>query len=255
MNLVRSNSSISNTVLIIISVVVIVVVFSLVTSFMTARAYPSDPMVIKGLYNGNTLQVIPQDNVPITRSQNQDGIEFSWSVWLNITNLDNSPGQYKHIFSKGDNDASQSNSGMNSPNNSPGLYLAPDSNSLVVIMNTFHTIDEQIQIDDIPLKKWIHVLIRVENRYLDVYVNGTLTKRKLLASVPKQNFGNVYACMNSGFNGFLSNLQYFDYALQPGPIASLVGQGPNLKASTSQNSMNVNPPYFSLQWYFQNSSQ
>jgi hypothetical protein len=253
---IKSDRSISDTVLIVICIVLVLLVFTIVTNIMAAKAYPSNPMVVKGLSNGNSMLVIPQDSVPITRSQNQTGIEFSWSVWLNITNLDNAPGQYKHIFSKGDNDASANNSGMNAPNNSPGLYIAPDSNSLVVVMNTFNTIDEQIQIDDIPLKKWLHVLIRVENRFLDVYVNGSLAKRKLLASVPKQNYGNIYVAMNSGFNGYMSNLQYFDYALQPGPITALVEKGPNLKASSAsaQNAMNVNPPYFSLLWYFQNSA-
>jgi hypothetical protein len=256
LSLVRSNSGISETVFTLICVAMVLIIFSIATNIMASRAYPSNPMVVKGLSNGNTLEVISQDAVPITRSQNQAGIEFSWSVWLNITNLDNAPGQYKHIFSKGDNDASAGTNGMNAPNNSPGLYLSPDTNSLVVVMNTFNTIDEQIKIDDIPMKKWIHVLIRVENRYLDVYINGALTKRKLLVSVPKQNYGNIYVAMNGGFNGYLSNLQYFDYALQPGPITAIVDKGPNLTASSSstQNAMNVKPPYFSLMWYFQNSA-
>jgi hypothetical protein len=36
---------------------------------------------------------------------------------------------------------SQDSQGLNFPNNAPGLYISPNSNSLVVMMNTFNVIN------------------------------------------------------------------------------------------------------------------
>ena len=217
----------------------------------------ANPYVVKGLVPGNVPLVIQQDpnikgSIPIERSNNQVfGLEFSWAVWLNISDLGKT-GEYQHIFHKGDNniETEGDNIGMNFPNNAHGLYLSQKSNELVVVMNTFTTINEEIKIPNIPMNKWLHVVIRIENNNLDVYINGSLAKRHVLANVPKQNYGNVNVALNGGFQGFISDLRYFSHALQPGEILSIVNAGPNLTVNKNQNNMGT-PPYLSLQWYTQ----
>jgi hypothetical protein len=215
----------------------------------------TSPYLIKGLVPGNVPLIIKQDPniqgaIPIERSNNGDyGIEFSWSIWLNISDLGNNS-QYQHIFHKGDNNIQSD--GMNFPNNAPGLYISPETNELVVVMNTFTTINEEIKIPNIPMNKWIHTLIRVENNKLDVYINGALTKRHILGSVAKQNYGNVYIALNGGFQGYISNLRYYNKAVQTGEIVSIVNNGPNLSVNKNTSiSSSSNPPYLSLQWYTQ----
>jgi hypothetical protein len=211
------------------------------------------PYLIKGFVPGNTPLTISQDpsakdSIPIQRSDNESGIEFSWSVWLNITDVDSTNHQYKHIFHKGEQHI-DTDTGINSPNNAPGLYISPNTNELVVIMNTFKVINEEIKIPNFPMNKWVHVLIRNTNNALDVYINGALAKRHILSSVPKQNNGNVYVSSNGGFSGNLSDLRYFNYALSPGKIISITNGGPNLKANKNNTTMGSVPPYLSFQWY------
>ena len=232
---------------------------SIGSHILTAILQPSNPYLVDGLLTATNGKVIPQDpsasgSVPIGRSDNEDyGIEFSWSIWVNITNLDDQFDQYKHIFSKGDNNNVAPVDGKNSPNNSPGLYIKPSSNTLIVFMNTFQTIDEEVEITNVPLNKWVHVLIRVEGAFLDVYINGILAKRHVLPSVPKQNNGSVYVAQNGGFNGYISNLRYYEHALDPGEIMSVVNRGPSLKLSSLETSdLKSMPNYLSLDWYFQN---
>jgi hypothetical protein len=54
-------------------------------------------------------------------------------------------------------------------------------------MNTFNVINEEITIPDVPLNKWVNVIIRCQNTTLDVYINGTITRSVELTGVPKQN--------------------------------------------------------------------
>ena len=219
----------------------------------------SSPYLVAGLIPANVPLIIHQNPnidgaIPIQRSNNEDsGIEFSWSIWINISDLGKS-NQYQHIFHKGDNNiinGDGDNSGLNFPNNAPGLYISPNTNELVVIMNTHTTINEEVRIPNIPLNKWMHIIIRVESNKLDVYINGSLAKRHILGNIVKQNYGNVNVALNGGFQGFISDLRYFNYSLTPGEIISIVETGPDLTINSQSNIAGSYPPYLSLQWYVQ----
>ena len=235
-----------------IACVIVIQVFIKVVPMLFST---NSPYLIRGMIPGNTPVVISQDphthgSIPLSRSDNKDGIEFSWSVWLNVTDVGSSSNQYKHIFNKGELNIDV-DSGINTPNNAPGLYISPNTNEIVVIMNTFQVINEEIKIPNFPMNKWVHVVIRVMNNALDVYVNGALAKRHILSSVPKQNYGDVYVASNGGFSGNLSDLRYFNYALQPGDILGITDNGPNLRVSRTSSTTGsaAKPPYLSFQWY------
>lgn len=214
----------------------------------------NSPKLINGMVDAKQSLIFQQDPgdngaVTIYRSVNgPKGIEFTWSVWIYINSLQYLEGQYKNIFYKGNSNLGKN--GLNFPNNAPGLYIAPNTNNLVVMMNTFNEINKEIMIPDIPLNKWVNVIIRCQNKTLDVFVNGTITRSLELMGVPKQNYGNVYVGMNGGFDGYISNLWYHNYALGTLAIQKLVNAGPNTKMLGS-NGMNVKDPnYLSLRWFF-----
>jgi hypothetical protein len=224
------------------------------------------PKLIDGMVDAKQLIVIPQDpesegSVTISRSVNAtDGIEFTWSVWIYIDDLTYNSGNYKCVFYKGNdyaknpNAADQESQGLNFPNNAPGLYIAPNTNKLVIMMNTFNVINEEIDVDDIPLNKWVNVIIRCQNNTLDVYINGTIIKSHQLHGVPKQNYGDVYVAPNGGFSGYISNLWYYNYALGTAEISRISSKGPNtyMRGSNGINIKNNN--YLSLRWFFYGAS-
>ena len=159
------------------------------------------------------------------------------------------------MFYKGNNDKAVSNKedapqGLNFPNNAPGLYITPNTNNLLVVMNTFNVINEEIVINDIPLNKWLNVIIRCQNNTLDIYINGTITKSHQLHGVPKQNYGDVYVAANGGFIGYISNLWYYNYALGTNEISRMMKKGPNTYMRGSSSIEMKNPNYLSLRWFF-----
>ena len=156
--------------------------------------------------------------------------------------------KYHHVFNKGNKEPNDE--GIVSPNNAPGLYILPNTNAFKVIMNTYNDINEEVIIRDIPLNKWINVIIRCKNTTLDVYINGTITKSMELSGVPKQNYGDVNIALNGGFSGYISNLWYYDYALGTAAIYNLVKNGPNTKMVGSSAINMKNPNYLSVRWFF-----
>ena len=219
-----------------------------------------NPVLIKGMINSKEMKVYPQKPslpgaVPIMRSVNDDqGMEFTWSVWIYINDFNYKREEYKHIFNKGNADVNLSDTdprfGMNQPNNAPGLYITPHTNDLLVVMNTFDKINDEVRIKDIPIKKWVNVIIRLNKQnQLDVYINGTLTKRHILDGVAKQNYGDVFVSLNRGFDGNTSELRYFDTAIGTNKIRNIVDKGPNMKMDKTSNSAMSKPYYLSTSWY------
>jgi len=229
----------------------------------------NNPYLVKGMITGTNNVTITQDpansnSVPLMRSSNKPtGIEFTWSVWLSITSIDSTTGNFQHIFNKGNN--IYDSHGIATINNAPGVYVGkkvnPSGNEttetnpyLHIVMDTVNGSASQIvDVDNIPLKKWFHLGVRMENKIMDVYINGVISARSTFTNVPKQNFNDVYVCDSKlGFNGNLSNLRYYNHALNVFELNNIVMWGPNTKNSalssvvsgTSQTSS-----YLSSSWY------
>jgi hypothetical protein len=202
------------------------------------------PMLLNGTKNAKQGLVISQNPnntnyIPITLSEGKKGIEFSYSFWMEIDDFTYKSGQWKHVFHKGNSSSY--------PNRAPGVWIHPNSNSLRVYMNTQDQILEYVDIDNIPTRKWIHIVLVLRNKNLDVYVNGYLKSRKELSSIPKQNNGDFWVNMFGGFEGYLSNIQYFNQAVSFTTIQTLLTGGPS---SSSCMDTGENPPYMDNNWWF-----
>lgn len=238
-----------------------------------------NPVIVDGMRDANEQLIVSTNpnidgSIPILRSQNErDGLVFTWSVWMWIddssVSSDGLGSKWKPVFSRGyGGQANQSLPSENLTNvlsptvNAPGLYIAPTTKhtsstnyvnsgdvNLVVVMNTFDKIDEQVTITDVPINNWVNVIIRLDQHQLDVFINGSLTKRHILSGVPRQSYGDIYVTNNGGFNGHISQLQYFSSALGTSQIVSIAEKGPNL-ATVDSNLNKYKPFYISSRWYF-----
>ena len=251
----ESNSLVAKLAFLLLVIFLFIILLRFGISMLSYFLKPNDsPHLIDGMVDAKQAIIYPQDpnsngNVTIYRSVNaKDGVEFTWSTWIFINNLETNAGIFKHIFSKGNSNLADN--GMIQPNNAPGLYIAPNTNALVLVMNTYNVINEEIIIPDIPINKWINIIIRCKNTTLDIYINGTIARSINLIGVPKQNYGDVYVAMNGGFDGHISNLWYYNYALGTASIQDIVNKGPNTKMIGNNGLMDKMFNYLSLRWFF-----
>jgi len=260
-NFQDSNSAIMNFAFVIMVIIVFVIVLQMSITFLSSifNNTKGNPYLINGMVQGKNMIEIEQDptnsdSVTLVRSPNEnDGVEFTYSTWIFIDDLEYNKGQFRHIFHKGDDtmnyDDDTIGAGLSYPNNAPGLYLAPYKNDLIVVVNTFQNVIEKVVIQNITLNKWINVIIRCENKTLDVYINGSIARRHILSGLPRQNYGNVFACMNGGFSGNLSSLRYFNYAIGTRQIENIIFWGPNTTSDDLSNLNKKNYNYLSFKWY------
>lgn len=259
----NSNSIIAKFVFLFFVLIIFMFLLNLGTALMSYFFEPpKSPYLFTGMLDGHSNIVITQDpkntdSVTVYRSNNQSsGVEFTWSLWLTVNDvgINASKGIYQHVFNKGGNGRYNAN-GIASVNNSPGLYVDPNTNTLRVILDTIsdnRAISPQsiIDISNIPLNKWLHVGIRVQNTILDVYINGTISARSILQSLPKQNYDDVYVGCNGGFFGYISDLRYLDHAASIHELNNIIAAGPNTNTSSLSTQSKISTAdYLSSMWY------
>lgn len=262
----ESNTLVAKIAFLLLVIILFFILLRVCISLLSWLLAPSQNMtLVSGIADATQPIVISQDpssqaSMPVIRSVNESqGMEFTWSVWMFLKPVTApSTSQLQHVFSKGVFNAGSVDSGNCSPfsNNAPGLYLN-GANTLLVAMDSTTTpacnkTNAPIQIDNMPINKWFNVVIRLTNNDLDVYINGRLTERKTYTDgVPNQNYDDVYVCQNGGFNGYISDLKYYNSSIGTFEINSIVSSGPNtsINMSTLKNNM---PPYLSGSWYDEN---
>jgi len=88
-------------------------------------------------------------------------------------------------------------------------------------------------IDNIPLNRWFHLIINVNNQTLEVYIDGRLRMTKNSSAHMKNNNGNMYFSVpdetgdDSGFGGYRTNCQYFNKPLTQTEISKMYYKGPS----------------------------
>jgi hypothetical protein len=194
----------------------------------------------------------------------RSGVEFSYSFYLHVH-----PSAFRqelgllHIFHKGYS--------QQFPLLAPGIYMRSDTNTLRVYMNTYKTWNNYVEVENIPVAKWVHVAVVCKESSLEVYINGNLAKKLSFDGfAPYQNYEDI-CCFSqrritmknsivpstdqTGFDvfgcmkGMLSRLNYFSYALCYAEIQQLMNEGPSNKMDSSLN-MDV-PPYLADTWWNQ----
>ena len=140
----KSNGFVAKFGFILLVLIAFLILFRLGTMLISSLLMPKEKVkLLDGMIDASKQYHIPQNPnnpsaKPTYRSDNEDkGIEFSWSIWINIKDLGMNQNYYKHIFHKGNSNINVCDDGetcgKNSPNNAPGLYLNPNTNAITVV--------------------------------------------------------------------------------------------------------------------------
>jgi hypothetical protein len=230
-------------------------------------------VLVANTINSDKTISIPQDpnatgsNTVSLSSNERTGVEFSYSFYLNVNpsmfqGADQTAGLY-HIFHKGY--ASQF------PLMAPGVYMHSQQNTLRVYMNTYKTWNNYIDVENIPVSKWVHIVIVCKEHALEIYVNGNIAKKMSFNGFsPYQNYQDICCFSNrrillskskvtslgdsdlnilGAMKGMMSRLTYFNYGLSYSEIQQLMNQGPSSQMDTTQL-MDI-PPYMADNWWTQ----
>jgi len=272
-NAVASPSAVSQILISLAIVVIIYIVFGMMESiynYMNRMAqYRTEIMPMSYATEDKTYTVVQNPNepsaLPTNLSNNErTGPEFTYSFFMiaHASTFRQEEGLL-HIFHKGN------------PNQwpllGPGVYMCANTNTLRVYMNTYKTWNNCVDVENIPVGKWVHVAIVCKAGHLEVFVNGNLSKRMGFDGfAPYQNYGNIICfsqrrieipktvpSLNGGtfsvfgaMKGVVSRIIYFSYALSYTEINAMMAQGPSKTFASSANGMLA--PYLADSWWTEN---
>lgn len=150
--------------------------------------------------------------------ESKQGIQMSWNTWVFIQNWEYKFGSWKNIFVRQDSNGKRS----------PGLWLYPKTNALHARISTTVDDNEGCDVQNIPLQKWVMITYVLNNRTVDIYVNGRMERSCVLKGIPLILNNNLEVCKDGGFYGQISKLQYFDRAIVPSEVLDMYKEGPYL---------------------------
>jgi len=205
------------------------------------------------------------DAKQILFSQNEpSGTEFAYSFYLYVNSATFSTGDdvLHHVWHKG--------YGCVWPLMGPGVFIKGSSNTMRIVMNTYENPYAFVDVANIPIRKWFHVVLNCRRGGLEVHINGNLAnKLRFENTLPYLNFQDIilFSTANytlgsqtpalrgnklevrGAFKGLMSELIYTRYALSFTEIQTLFNAGPSKKISTQAQEL---PPYMAETWWTSN---
>lgn len=227
----------------VIGLIIVIVIVVMIVKKMKKKK--NEPFLIGEPVSGTKPQMVLASQIPISTSH-----EYSMNFWIFVRDWSYNYGNPKCILYRGDPNCNHA---------SPMVFLYPTTNSLMVRFST--EADRNISINpfkcgastessepinpfscnqknmfdpshscdvtNIPIQRWVQVSIVLWNTNTDVYINGKLARSCTHPSIPlMMNDANIYTCQGGGFNGYISKLQYFNYAIDALKSYKLYLKGP-----------------------------
>jgi hypothetical protein len=84
----------------------------------------------------------------------------------------------------------------------------------------------ECQLENIPLQTWTNVVVVVQDRAVDMYLDGRLVKSCLFTGIPKTIVGSDFQITpDGGFMGYTAGATYYNRALGPAEVYSIYQAG------------------------------
>ena len=198
---------------VIIVVVLVIVLYLLYLWLFTDKSTTQ----LFSVQNGKSYLELPNKDLP---GSGLSG-DYSYSFWMYVSNYNYRYGMDKAILVRRGEEG----------NLFPYIGLGGSTNDLeikVAYKQGSSSTELNCNVHDIPLQKWIHIVVTVVGRTVDVYLDGKLVKTCVMSGLPDLT-GNDNAPIHinpttpdkpdsdgeKGFAGHLSKLEYFGRGLNP----------------------------------------
>ena len=211
-----------------LSIVITIVVIVLI--LMLLRYLFTDPYTLQNIQDGKTSSTISASSLA-TNGNDVPSSNFAYSVWFYINNWNYRYGEEKVIFGRMGSmsgDGKGSISGISGLDPCPAVVLGAVENNISISLGCYpganqqpttpggNTVVHTCSVANVPIQKWVNLVVSVYGRTMDIYIDGKLVRTCLLPGVASvNNNSNIYVTPKGGFEGWTSKLQYYPDSLNP----------------------------------------
>jgi len=198
--------------------ILFVILVLIILYFLFAWMFKSSK-TLTTLQEGNVKQVIHGNTLPGNKGTSSN---YTYSMWVYVDDWNYRYGEEKVLLSSKDSDG----------NPIPSIVLGAMENNVTVSVTCYpvekggQDVVHDCVLRNIPLQKWVNILISLNGRTLDVYMDGKLVRTCLLPGIAKvQKSSNIEVTPNGGFKGWTSNIQYWADSTNPQQAYNIYREG------------------------------
>ena len=188
--------------------IIIVAVVIIIMIYIIIQYFSSQNTVIDGMKSAKSTTVINSDDL----ADNNNTNNYTYSCWFYVDDWSYRYGEPKIILGRLDSKREPSPSiilGAIENNIQINVACYPDNNE-----DTFQV--HRCGVANIPIQKWVNLIVSLYGRTLDVYLDGKLVRTCVLPGIAKvNNSASVYITPEGGFSGYTSNIQYIADSTNP----------------------------------------
>jgi len=219
------------TILIVIVVIVLIVMF--------IRYLLVDPYTLQNIQSGKDTSTISASS--LAKNGEAEASNFAYSVWFYVNDWNYRYGEPKIILGRmgaTSTDNQGSIPGISGINPCPAIVLGPVENNVAVSLACYpgaeqttsaepnKTIIHTCMVANIPIQKWVNLVVSVYGRSMDLYIDGKLVRTCLLPGTAQINSdADLHITPRGGFDGWTSKIQYYPNALNPQEVWNIYSAG------------------------------
>ena len=225
---------------------IVMAIMALVFIVMLIRYLFIDPYTLQGTTSAQNMGTISASSLA-TNGSDVPSTNFAYSIWMYINDWNYRYGETKVVFGRmgAPTVAGQETpelNGISGADPCPVVSLGAVENNLTVSLGCYlgndassssppnptgtKTIVHTCSVSNIPIQKWVNVVVSVYGRSMDIYIDGKLVRTCLLPGVAVINGNsNVYVTPSGGFSGWTSKLQYFPTPVNPQQAWNIYSSG------------------------------
>ena len=221
-----------------LSIVITIVVIVLI--LMLLRYLFTDPNTLQNMQDGKTTSTISASSLA-TNGSNVPSSNFAYSIWFYVNDWNYRYGESKVIFGRMGAKSGNNNSsvpGVSGLDPCPAVVLGAVENNISVSLGCYPGADQEpttpggntvvhtCTVANVPIQKWVNLIVSVYGRTMDLYIDGKLVRTCLLPGIASiNNNANIYVTPAGGFDGWTSKLQYYPSSLNPQDAWNIYSQG------------------------------
>lgn len=200
------------------STILLLVILIIVVYMIYKFSVDGATSLTKSVNDGQTATTISASDLPAGNNTSN----YTYSVWFYINDWNYKFGSPKTIFARESSDGQEQ---------APSVVLAPMENNVIISVSVFpdensDPVVHTCNVENVQLQKWVNLIITLNGRSLDVYIDGKLVRTCVLPGVAKVNPSyDVLLTPEGGFDGFTSKFQYLPEAINPQQAYNIYKQG------------------------------
>lgn len=210
-------------------ILLIMLIIYLIYRYIYAKE--NEPVLVWNRTPFNDTKILKSKKI----KKSKNGIQLTYSMWLYINNAPENAGWNKSF---------KAPKTIISQGYSPAIALIPFTNKLIFGI----TSSCQSYIYDIvflPSQKWNHVVMIIDNRHVDFFINSKLYKSIMLPYIPDIDSSLIkFFPDNDKLFGYIACTRYFNRALTKNDVITLY-----------KNNSSNNPPTVGSFWWLKSNDK